>query len=212
LKPGELTAAFMRGTRTPYLAPLQCFLLFNVAFFLASPGVLDFPLRQQLRDTPWRRTAQRLVLEHIQKQGIDYTVFAAKFNAVTSTQARSLVILMVPVFALVMWLLLIRRRRPLVHHLVYALHTYSFFFVGLPIALFLVALPVYKISGSVDQDSVYTTVAMITLFIYLGLSARRAYSISWLHAIAIAIIGLFGVTQIKVRYRHLMLYVTLSTM
>lgn len=216
LRPGELTAAYMRGRRTPYLGPLQCFLLFNVLFFLASPGVLDFPLRQQLRDTPWRQAAQRMVLERIQKQGVDYSVFAAKFNAVTSTQARSLVIVMVPVFALVVWLLTINRRRPLVNHLVYALHTYSFFFVGLPIALFLVALPIYKIMSAtndgLEQDAVYTPVAMLTLAVYLGLSSRRAYALSWLQAIAVAVVGLFGVAQIMVWYRHLMLYVALRSM
>jgi hypothetical protein len=31
-RPGELTAAYMRGVRLPYLAPLQCFLLFNLAY------------------------------------------------------------------------------------------------------------------------------------------------------------------------------------
>jgi hypothetical protein len=216
LKPGELTAAFMRGSRTPYLAPLQCFLLFNIVFFLTNSGVLDMPLGQQIRGTGWRHTAQRLVSERLLARHIDYNEFAAQFDAVNSAQARSLVIVMVPVFALVVGLLMIPRRRPIVQHLVFSLHTYSFFFIGLPIALLLVAWPAYHILravvGPTSDDGVYTIVAMLSLFIYLTLSLRRAYSLSWVYAIVAGAVGMFGVAQIMVSYRHMLLYVTLRAM
>jgi hypothetical protein len=216
LTPGELTAAFMRGKRAPYLPPLQCFLLLNVLFFLASPGVLDFPLRQQLNGTPWMHDAQRMVLEKIAQEKVDYTVFAAKYNAMTSTQARSLVILMVPMFAVVIGVLAFNRNRPVVQHLVYSLHTYSFFFVGLPLAIFAVGTPLYHVLhatiGLDNADPVFTSVAMLALTVYLTLSSRRAYEISKCHALLIGVLGTAGVTQIMVMYRHLMLYVTLRSM
>src|SRR4051812_3529905 len=104
-KPGELTAVFMRGVRLPYLAPLQCFLLFNVAFFLWSSAtnsrVLDTPLSVHVQGMSYSELAKRLVDERVAKSGESYKEFASRFDTISAAQARSLVLIMVPVFALV---------------------------------------------------------------------------------------------------------------
>src|ERR1043166_7176029 len=103
-KPGELTRAFMRGVRLPYLQPLQCFLLFNLGFFLWSATsqshVFDTPLAIHIRGMPYSGIARKLVVALLQKTGEDQEVYASRFNTVASAQARSLVIVMVPLFAL----------------------------------------------------------------------------------------------------------------
>jgi hypothetical protein len=217
LKPGELTAAFMKGSRTPYLAPLQCFLLFNIVFFLTNQGVLDTPLRQHLDGMPWSSTARVLVAERMAKTHVTKTEFAAKFDAVESAQARSLVIAMVPAFAILIGVLTLGRKRPIVQHLVYSLHTYSFFFVGLPIVLIVVAIPIYTAMRAVngpttESDPVYTAVAVITLAVYIAFSSRRAYNLSRVHALIAGAVGAFGVAQIMILYRHLLFYVALRSM
>ena len=75
---------------------------------------------------PHRDIARRLVRERMADRGEDYNLFRARFDDATGTHAKSLVIVIVPFFALVVAGLELRRRRPFAVHLVFALHAIAF--------------------------------------------------------------------------------------
>src|SRR5688572_9643119 len=65
-RPGELTAAYMRGERVRYLRPLQLFLLVTILFFFVAVGgsnMYSMPLATHLSSTPYRERAQAVVQE-----------------------------------------------------------------------------------------------------------------------------------------------------
>ena len=64
LRPGELTASYMRGIRMPYMRPLQLFLIVNVIYFVwvafAGERVFSTPLSGHLENSNYGQTALAL--------------------------------------------------------------------------------------------------------------------------------------------------------
>ena len=104
-RPGELTRAYMAGIRMPYMKPLPLFLIINLVYFLwaATMGehVFDTPLHQHRNDYYGPHAAQ-LVDQRVAARGVSKEAYESALNAAATVQAKSLVIAMVPMFALVL--------------------------------------------------------------------------------------------------------------
>ncbi|MEO7181319.1 MAG: DUF3667 domain-containing protein [Gemmatimonadaceae bacterium] len=224
-KPGELTREFMRGVRLPYLAPLQCFLLLNLGFFVwsswAGMRIYDTPLWVHMNAQPYSRVATAMVRGYLGSHQIAEPVYHARFNAIGAAQARSLVLVMIPAFAAAAALIMLRRRRaPLVQHLVFALHTYSFVFILMVAARYLIYYPLnvaldhFGVAGNgpLGHDTPDGIALLAVLTTYLALSLRRVYDIGWARAgssgVALGMI-FFIVLQL---YRALLFFVTFYSM
>ncbi len=129
-RPGRLTADYLRGKRRPYIAPLQLFLIANLVFFLLHPLVgsdtLTTDLNTQLHYTWHHDWAQALVTPRLAIRGITAEAYAATFDPAAITLAKTLIILVVPVFSLAVMLLYRRHGRPFAAHLVFSLHFGAF--------------------------------------------------------------------------------------
>jgi hypothetical protein len=132
--PGRLSADHFAGVRRPYLGPLQLFLLCNLAFFLlqavAPLAIFNLPLQNVLQHLGGALKAYPApdggsFGEFMQNREA-FEPYAAEFRRVAGTQARSMVIVMVPIFALITLCLWRGRRRYYAQHLVFALHVYAF--------------------------------------------------------------------------------------
>lgn len=222
-RPGELTAAFMRGARVPYLPPIQCFLIFNVALFFWSSAarvpILDTPLSAHLRGTPYSALATRLVNERIARTHEPIGEFSARFDTASAAQARSFVAVMVPALALLVGLVAFRQRRPFVQHLVFSLHAFSFLFLMAPIVITGIGSPITAIlramhvTGATHGYSAELSMVVIaTLACYLAVSLRRAYDLRRPAAIVGAIVLALGIGQILQGYREFLFFVTLWTL
>jgi hypothetical protein len=222
-KPGELTASFMRGVRVPYLPPLQCFLLFNLAFFLWSSAahmrVLDTTLAIHMHDMSYSDMATRYVNARLARTHEPLATFALRFDAVGSAQARSLVLVMVPLFTLVVALVTIRKRRPAVQHLVFGLHTYSFLFVSAPVILFGVAFPLilalramHVHIGGGGEDLIFSALLLAVVSWYIAVSLRRAYQFGTAASIVGAIVLAMTIGRIIQEYHRLLFFVALWSM
>jgi hypothetical protein len=193
-RPGLLTAEFSRGVRLRYLPPLQLFLLLNVAFFLWSTSrnatVFDTPFANHTSIGPYQRVARRLVTEKMRKTGEDAKTFAARFDAIGKAQSRSLVLSMVPMFALFVALATLgRRRRGAVHHLVFSLHSIAALFILLPLSFYVALAFVYGVwkplGLTMGRGDLFISVTLSALFaVYLAFSLRRAYDFAWLRSLA----------------------------
>jgi hypothetical protein len=124
--PGRLTADYLKGRRKPYIAPLELFLICNLIFFLLHPVIgsntLTTDLNTQLHYS-WQATvAQSLVAPRLAARAMTVEAYAVIFDAAAVTQAKSFVILVVPIFSIAVMALYWRQRRHYTAHLVFSLH------------------------------------------------------------------------------------------
>jgi hypothetical protein len=145
-KPGQLTADYLRGRRRPYIPPFQLFLIANLVFFLFHPligsNTLTTDLNTQLHYTWHHATAESLVTPRLALRGLTVEAYAAIFDPAAITLAKSLVILVVPVFSLAVMMFYWWQRRNLATHLVFSLHFISFWLLMLCVLLALTNLTI----------------------------------------------------------------------
>lgn len=166
-RPGALTLAYVRGDRKRYIAPLQLFLLSNVLFFLVQSwtgiNVFSTPLASQLHQQDWSELARRLVAQHLEATHARLEDFAPVFDGAVVLYAKSLIILMVPPFTLVLALLFARSRRPWITHAVFALHLCTFLLLLFCATLLVASLAQYLGGGGLDSRAVDTVLSVINL-------------------------------------------------
>jgi hypothetical protein len=125
-QPGRLTADYLKGRRKPYIAPLELFLICNLIFFLLHPligsNTLTTDLNTHLHYTWHAAIAQSLVAPRLAARAMTVEAYAVIFDAAAVTQAKSFVILVVPIFSLAVMALFWRQRRHYAAHLVFSLH------------------------------------------------------------------------------------------
>jgi len=220
-RPGALTAAWLEGRRRPYLGPAQIFVLANVVFFLVQWAtrldILSVPLRAHLDGQFYSAWAQRAVQARLAAHGLAFEAFAQRFDQLTDLQARTLVIVMAPAFALVCAAILAHRRRPAAAHLTFALHLFAFLMLAISVvflatALFL--LVVGRMGLSPSPHSVDWAVSAIELSLcvaFLWPALRRVYGLRPLPRAAATAALLAVVPVLLFGYRLLLLVLTLHT-
>jgi hypothetical protein len=142
--PGMLTAEWVRGARLPYMPPLRGFLLANVISFLwasaAHNNTFTTTLATHLNATRHRAVAQRLMRErlaetidvHRAKLGVAHigaaqrdsivADYARRFDQTSETQARPLLIALVPLFTIFVTAVSRWRRAHVLPDVVFATH------------------------------------------------------------------------------------------
>lgn len=222
-RPGELTAAYMRGVRLPYLSPLHCFLVANLLYFVwatvANDHTFGTRLYTHMHQMPYSSTARRVVDARLARTHEDPKAFERTFDTVGSAQAKTLVFVMVPAFALVVAGATIGRRRVYaVQHLSFALHTYAFIFCLAFAATYLVGFPTVYVSRWLGMhltdatwDNWMSTAIILSTTAYLWLSLRRAYAFGPVRAAITAIVLMLGIGLILREYRQLQFFVTLRS-
>jgi hypothetical protein len=133
--PGRLTADWTHGRRIPYLPPLTLFLWTNVVFFVvqwaSGLGVLSWPLRVHLRQDLFGPLSAHLLAIYRPQMGNAESAYGQVFDALESVHAKSLVILMVPAFALALRVVIADRRIRFSECITSALHLYTFALIWL---------------------------------------------------------------------------------
>ena len=163
--PGRLTEEFLAGRRRTYTSPLRLYLFISVSFFILMAWV----------------AARGLLLEHGQTVFADAPV-QAQFM---SDQMPKLMFLLLPVFALM--LKAVFPRRLYLDHRIRSVHLHCAAFVVLA-----VMLPVEKVASE-NLPALILQVTMLLYFVvYLLMSLRRVYSISWLQSVGRSVAVLFG--------------------
>ncbi len=238
-RPGALTAEHIAGRRRPYLTPLRVFLLCNLVYFIAQPytGFTGYntDLRSQISRQGYSeaarlpdRVAARLNLDaqpyETLVQTESFRAYERRFNQQSSTYARSLVILLIPLLALFLKALL--PRRPLADHLVFATHLMAWQLLVIMSAWLLLygwvlAGGVYEVLPRGVASYISETHTLWFVGIYLFLALRRAYELggrasAWRSVVlasppilGINIAGLLIVATLF--YRYLLFWLTFWT-
>src|SRR6185503_6478452 len=218
LRPGELTAQFMRGARLPYLSPSQLFLALNLLFFVWSSAerfsILDTPLSVHTTSMPWSQSARAMAHDRMVATKRDSVAFQAAYDATSHEQAKSLVILMVPFFAICVAVMAAGRRQSLVKDIVFSMHFYSFVFIAIPVTLELIIRTnrwiLRPLGHPMSNDAgiqLWTELLAIILAMYLARALLRAYDMSKLRTVLSGIAGAFVITFVFYLYRYVLLIV-----
>jgi hypothetical protein len=177
-EPGRLTADYLRGKRRPYIPPLHLFLIANLVFFLLHPVIgsntLTTDLNTQLHYTWHHATAESLVAPRLALRGLTVEAYAALFDPAAITLAKSLVILVVPVFSMAVMIFYWWQRRNLATHLVFSLHFSSFWLLMLCVILALTNLMVYLLGQlhvfpsavAVSRGILGCSLGLMTLYLF----------------------------------------------
>jgi hypothetical protein len=218
-RPGRLTAEYFRGRRKSYLKPLQLFIFCNVIFFFvqsyAGFNSLTTPLYVHLNMLPYSRQASALVERELHERQITYEEYRPRFDAAIDGQAKTLVIVLIPIFALPLLALYWNARRYYVEHLVFSTHFFAFFLLFLP-ALHLGLLALLRGTAAVGlhvppllrSDTFLTLLMLFLCGIYLWLALRRVYGEAKLRTTIKCVVLVAGIMSVVQLYRLILFFTT----
>jgi hypothetical protein len=215
-RPGQLTAAYLDGPREPYIAPFQFFLIVNVLFFgmqsVAGLPIFSTPLQSHLYKQDWSPIAQTLVAQRLATLNTTLEAYTPLFDQGVDVNAKSLVVLMVLPFAVVLWAMFRRSGRPLVTHVIFSLHFYA---ALLLLCCLLLAL-IYVDAGfggtwthSASADHLLFAVVLLSSAVYIYIAAGVVYSSHGLKRATKAILLAIAVGCGVLGYRFLIFLITL---
>jgi hypothetical protein len=165
----------------------------------------------------YSKLASRMVQHRLAVKGVNEAEFTKAFDHVVDTQARSLVVLMVPMFALGVWLLEWRKRRFFGEHLVFALHFYALWLILLFLVVYGlgtagIAVLVHRGLVHVTQEGLnrgFWKVGEAILFVYLTIALRAAYRDRWFMAAVKAGALVWSTSYILFAYHFILFFTAL---
>lgn len=212
-QPGALSADYLRGRRVKFMSPLRLFVVVSVVYFLSltllhaipfkvAPSIqfntFATPLATQLHGNDfYPALAARLVQRKLQHGSVGYDELERRYDRQTVVYSKTLLFMLIPVFAGLLALLFIRKRRYLSEHVVIATHFWSFALLLIGVLLPLAIVPVIYLAdaaglrtGAVINDYVVSYALQAVLGVYLFLMLRRAYGASgWYSALVASAIA-----------------------
>jgi Protein of unknown function (DUF3667) len=220
--PGGLTLSYVNGQRRPLLGPLQVFLIANLIFFgfqsLFHASVFSNPLSSQVHNQFYKGLAARLVDARTAALDTTQDEFAPAFDHAVAVNAKSLIIVMTPPFALLAALLFYTSHRPFVTHVVFAIHFYAFWMiafcvvggiVGLLIAAFVAVSGIRLTPPTMDALVTYALTSCAAA--YLAIAAGRVYGARGPGRVVKAIVLGVASSVTIVGYRLVVFLITLYT-
>jgi Protein of unknown function (DUF3667) len=214
--PGRLTLAWVAGTRKPYVAPFQLFLLANVLFFalqwLTGTNIFSSTLESHLHHQDWSELAESLVARRLDKTRIPLELYAPIFDQAVVINAKSLIVLMKVPFAVLLPVIFYCAHRPLMVHVVFSLHHYTFLLLLFCASLLAAKLSALLGGGGLDSpavDNVLTVVNLAVCAVYLYAAIGPVYGASGVVRAGQALILTLAVGLITLGYRFILFLITL---
>ena len=220
-RPGQLAADFLAGRRKAQIGPVQMFVVCNVLYFLFLPLALQVPftstLRMQTENRPWRVMAKHMVDAKVAARHEEIEEYAAHFNETAHLQGHSLVMLMVPLFAIGAWALHPRARRYYAEHLVFSFYAMGFLLLWMTV----VTVPISQIyrlgvlaewwrqNGSLLEVALDAPIAL-GFIAYLATASARVYADGWNAAMAKALLLIGWLAVCLTIYRFILFFTTFS--
>jgi Protein of unknown function (DUF3667) len=216
-RPGTITSAYVNGPRRPYIGPFQLFLIVNVTFFavqsFSGSPMFSTSLHSHMYDQDWSEFARTLVAHKLQAEHATLATYAPVFDHAVDVNAKSLVILLVLPFTLLLIPLFAGSHRPFVTHLVFALHLLAFLLLCSCVLLLITTL-VSTLGGAglrsllVDWGLFAVLIAVIATYLYVATAVVYAAE-GWVRALKVAVLAVVIAAAVP-GYRFLIFLVTLT--
>ncbi|HEY8309962.1 MAG TPA: DUF3667 domain-containing protein, partial [Gemmatimonadaceae bacterium] len=176
-KPGLLTREYFAGRRSHYTKPLSLFLVVNLAFFVLQPhtGLLQYHLDGYVNPT-YDIGGSRAAMADARRTELKLSPqdFSYRFENTIQEQKKSFLIVCVPIFAAALFALYFGRRH-YVEHLVFAVHSYSYYLIFLGfllvavVSLIMLGLQALGLGGSILARFMETETAVdVALLLGVG--------------------------------------------
>jgi hypothetical protein len=185
-RPGLLTVEFLAGRRARYVHPFKLYFAFSVLLFLG----LAFSGYSVVRVGPPDEVVGGVRVEFTEDEESDKGTEATaepsflgrvlgpvaelaendpgRLNRIFTDRLAKSIVLLVPVFAALLWALY--RRRRYIAHLVFSLHLHSFAFLAL-----VIGLVIDLVARSPENSRPGNGLAVLVIAVYSFLALRRVY-------------------------------------
>jgi hypothetical protein len=217
-QPGALTSAYLKGQRQPYLGPFALFFSINAVFFvtqsLTGVNIFSSPLDSHLYQQDWSALAQLLVSRRLEATHTTLDQLTPLFDQAVVLNAKSLIVLMVLSFSVLLPVLFHRSGRPVVAHVAFSLHLYAFLLLLFCVLSIVSALDV--LFGGVGLkstrlDNILTGFNLAACASYLYFAAGTVYGSRGLARILKVAALTVAVAIIVLAYRFALFLITLYT-
>jgi hypothetical protein len=217
-RPGQLTAAHIRGERRRYLTPLALFFIANAVFVAVQSAtgtnILSSTLDSHLHSQDWSAFASTLVDDRLAHRHLTIEAYAPVFDRSAVFNAKVLIILMALAFAALLAVVFRERSRPTGAHIVFALHLYAFVLILLSVSVLLAQLDLWLGGAGLRSGVVDKTLSMFNLAacgVYLFFAIGIVYrSSGWTRWFAVPML-LMAIALWLVGYRFAIFLITFYT-
>jgi Protein of unknown function (DUF3667) len=219
-QPGAYTKHFIEGVRQRYMKPIAFFFVGNVIFFLFPffGNTFSTLLIHQKSQTGYGSIVQSTVDRQLTKKSVTYEEFEKAYNAQSFNTTKTILVLIIPIFAFFTLLVNFSRTGYFSDHLLLSAEFMSFLIFVDMIILPLIILPTFLLlrNGFGLEislgDKVMTPIISTTLLYFLIRAEKRLYDLRWWKAIGKGAL-LFGFFFITLQtYRFMLFFVTIWTM
>ena len=211
LKPGFLTLETLNGRQANYMKPLALFVFLNFIFFIfKSRGLFQYTI-EGYQSIPYFKG---MIQSGISSTHLSFPLFKERFDTAMNLEQKEYLIIMVPLFALALKVLYLRKGLSYMEHLIFTLHFYSF------VLIFLMVVPFFTRSAQWIIDLLggpsrllYTEMALtIILFliisVYLFAALKKVYKEKvWLTLFKSLITTFCFLGLIAFVYRYILFFV-----
>ncbi len=223
-RPGTLSVEHFAGRRVRYVTPLRLFVLLSVVYFFSNSifpyNAFTTPLETQLHlNNFYPGFAQSQVELAMRHKGLDHATLERRYNAQTAILSKTMVFVLIPVFAAVFCVLLARKRRYFSEHLIVATHfwSYALLVIGVFIALLMALInwlgALLGVPPAVLRaDIIPTTVLQLSFAAYLFVMLRRVYAVTYWYSGLVAGAIAWSFFFFVWLFRFLLFMVTLRTL
>lgn len=182
-RPGFVSKEISEGRRKPYYKPLNLFII-GVILYLLFPFFqgLNIPMKYH-RAEMYGEVAERMIDNKMEKKKLTMDQLAAKFDEKSPKFAKLLMLVIIPLSALVIQLLFLRKGRYFFDHITLAAELNTFYlyftFFVMPILFILIFLAVKLFTAAKNfyvGDNISMPLYMTVLGIYSVVAFTRFYN------------------------------------
>ncbi len=214
-RPGKMTVEFLEGKRRKFISPITLFLFVNVLYFFLSP-LTDYslPLADQMKYQAHSEMATRMVEDKLKKHELSneayqesLRTYATKYQSASDNISKSLMILNVPIVALFVYLLSLRKRPYYFDALIFSLHYFTLFLLSISVGDIL--KEIIQALGDPGANFLGIWLLIFVLIIpltYLSISLSKYLGHKWFVAIALGIFVFIGGGLAQFLYRAIIFF------
>jgi len=220
-KPGQLALDYFNGVKRNRINPFQVFLFSNIFYFFAlsfiTINTFNTPLKVHMEASNFfhQELASEMVSTEVVNKGRDFQQFEEKFNAQSTLFSKTLILLIVPIFAILMIPVYFRTRNATIKLLVFSTHFFGFILV-VSIVLGAFAVSLLKLSqflfnvniGTYFNNEMSSSLLLLTsIVIYFFIGSKRAFKDTVMTSIFKSLYMCFALYFSLLVYRSLLFFI-----
>lgn len=222
-KPGELTFNNWEGVRIAFAKPIQLFFILNALFYLLNSSTVNFnifntPLKNQLKYFSYSDYAKTETDKIVKENNFTFEEYQEEFNSKSDNLSKSLIFIMIPIQALLLWLFFYRKKPFYVQHLIFATHYFSFVIIYclVMIAITLLFVLVQQLFPSLNalillNDRTFSILGIVFMSYYYFNAFKKCFNLKIVYNIVLTAFFVFSMYYVLEIYRFILFLIVRQT-